>query len=431
MQTMQTVDLEYIRFFGLTTHPFLLSPDPAMFHSFGQYYECMERLRYAIETEKGGALLVSEEAGLGKTTVLFSLTARLKASYGDLFRYALLEYPLLTPSELIAHIYSSLTGTHPQERKIVDLANLRESLERLREQGGRAIVVIDEAHLLTSELLQELRLLMNLQKDGTFLLTLVLSGQRPLWERIEALPELFQRLPVRYYLRRLRLEETKELLRGRLKKASSEDAGEVFREEAVELIHRYGMGIPRTVLVLADLCLVAGFENRVRSVGYREVERAITMLKGRTDGLGSSPAVSKERAEGRGQRLKRAFDVPSRPLVYGLLAVLFVLLVFVKGRVLDRPLEHRGYDIPLVVQRIEREIPKERAIVAADLVRVRMRPSTEAPVVAHLLRGETFEVEDTYVDDEGRRWYKVLLLKGKEGWLREDVASLYRGSGPP
>lgn len=418
----------YIRFFGLATHPFLLAPDPAMFHSFGQYYDCMERLRYAMDTQKGGILLVSEEAGLGKTTILLSLIQELKANYGPLLRYAFIDYPFLTPSELIAQLYSSISGQHATKEKTADLSNLRKSLESLKEEGGKAIAILDEAHLLTEELLQEIRLLMNLQKDNVFLLPLVLSGQRPLWERIEIFPEVFQRLPVRYYLRRLRLEETRELLRGRLKRAGLRENVEIFKDEAIELIHRHGMGIPRTIIVLADLSLLAGFEARSQSVGYKEVEKAITLLKGRGNGplhltLGEKKAAIPEK--------KKHLCIPSRPVVYGLLITLLFSVLFIKRAIMDRPLEYRDYRTTIPVQRVQQDSSKIKAIVSTPLARVRLKPSTYSPVVAHLLEGETLEIEDLYVDGDGRKWCKILLLRGKEGWIREDVLSFYGGSVSP
>ena len=100
---------EYLDYWGLEKEPFHLAPDEEMMYLGGQYYECFERLLYAVNTNKGGALLVSEEAGLGKTTVLLKLIGELRAEYGDRLRYAMIDHPTLTVSQMVASIHAGLT----------------------------------------------------------------------------------------------------------------------------------------------------------------------------------------------------------------------------------------------------------------------------------------------------------------------------------
>lgn len=276
---------EYLDYWGLKRDPFHLAPDSEMLYLGGQYYECFERLLYAINTNKGGALLVSEEAGLGKSTILMKLIAEMQWNLGDGFRCAFIDHPTLTIAQLMSQISSSLLLTQPHADKFFNLANMKEQLTRVKSEGGKAVVVIDEAHTLCSrpEVLQDLRMLLNLTHEKEYLLTLVLSGQKPLWGAMQGVPEFWQRLPVKYYLSPLRLEETRNLVEHRLNVAGLSEESEIFNGEALDIIHRFSKGLPRTVVALCDLCLLIGSAYHARQIGYKEVTRAINAMSGKGD----------------------------------------------------------------------------------------------------------------------------------------------------
>ena len=191
----------YLQYWGLNRHPFLMAPDSNMMYVAGQYYECLERLKYAVNTRKGGALLISEDAGLGKTTVLLKLIDGMKEEYGDTFRYALVDHPTLTDSQIIAHIAASISGETPYDDKLKNLTLLKEALIDVQKRGGKSIIAVDEGQMLceAKDILQELRILINLTHENDYLHTFILSGQRALWNTIKAMPEFWQRLPVRYF----------------------------------------------------------------------------------------------------------------------------------------------------------------------------------------------------------------------------------------
>lgn len=276
----------YLDYWDLDKDPFYLAPDDEMMYLGGQYYECFERLLYAVNTNKGGALIVSEEAGLGKTTILLRLMSEMREDYGEQFRYAFIDHPTLTTAQLVADISKGLTGTKPGDDKYRNLTTMKESLISLKRQGGRALVVVDEAQMLCDrkDVLQELRILMNLTYEKEHLFTVILSGQRPLWDAVKSIPELWQRLPVKYYLMPLKLEDTKNLLTCRLEKAGLEDGNEVFTQEAIEIVHRYSKGTPRTIVALADLSLLIGFTYQASKIGFKEVSKAINAMSGKSEG---------------------------------------------------------------------------------------------------------------------------------------------------
>lgn len=278
---------EYIRYWGLTQHPFLLAPDGRMMCVTGQYFECLERLRYAVSTNKGGALIVSEEAGLGKTTTLLRLIDEMREEHGTNFRFAYIDHPTLTANQLIEEITGFITGEMPSGDKLKNLQRLKACLIQAKREGGKSIIAIDEGQMLcdSPEVLQELRVLINLTHNNEYLHTFVLSGQKALWETLQGIPEFWQRLPVRYYFTPLRFEETRELVRYRLNRAGLDVAREIFTDEAIEAIHRQSKGLPRTIIAISDLALLNGFTDKSRKITFKEVSKAIGAMNGKGDSL--------------------------------------------------------------------------------------------------------------------------------------------------
>ncbi len=274
---------EYLEYWGLDKEPFHLAPDEEMMYFGGQYYECFERLLYAINTNKGGALIVSEEAGLGKTTILLRLIAELKTEYGERLRYAMVDHPTLTVSQMVASIHAGLTNARPDDDKFRNLIAIRETLMELKRFGGRALLIVDEGQLLCDrkDVLQELRILLNLTHSKEYLLTVVLCGQRPLWNTLKNIPEFWQRLPVKYYLTPLALEQTRALIECRLSKAGLPDDSDIFTDEAIDIVHRFSRGLPRTIVALADVALLVGYSYQCTRIGFKEMSKAINAMSGK------------------------------------------------------------------------------------------------------------------------------------------------------
>jgi type II secretory pathway predicted ATPase ExeA len=290
---------EYLEYWGFSRDPFHLAPDNEMMYLGGQYYECFERLLYAINTNKGGALLVSEQAGLGKSTILLKLVAEMRWNLGDNFRCAFIDHPTLTISQLMAQITSNLFFSEPHGDKLINLATMRDQLTQIKQSGGKSIIIIDEAHTLTDrpEVFQDLRMLLNLTHEKEYLLTLILSGQKPLWGAIKGIPEFWQRLPVKYYLLPLQIQETEALISHRLNAAGFDSDSGLFTPEAVEMIQRFSNGLPRTIVALCDVALLVGSSYRAPQIGYKEMTRAIHAMSGKGEYEGIS-ATSSPRKKG-------------------------------------------------------------------------------------------------------------------------------------
>ena len=198
-----------------------MAPCPEGLFPSKQHRECLLRLKFAIMAGKGGALLISENAGDGKTTVLRRLCLDIQSELDGRVRVAFIDHPTLTPFQMLSEMSRQLGVEKPSRSKVRGLNQLREHLTQLHESGFKSLVIVDEGQMLAHrpDLLQELRILLNFCVSDAFLLSFILSGQRPLEGVIRSMPEFWQRLPVRFFLANLDFRDTRELIRHRLKTA--------------------------------------------------------------------------------------------------------------------------------------------------------------------------------------------------------------------
>ncbi len=267
---------EYLAYWGLQSVPFSLSPEPDMLFLSKQHRECLLRLKYAFYSEKGGSLLVSDDAGAGKTSILYRMIKDLHKELNQKIRFALLSHPNLTPNQLIQEICRQLGVIRPSRSRHENLNQLRERLVELRKEDARSLVIVDEGQLLARhpDTLQELRILLNFCLEGKFLLTFVLAGQKQLENTIRSLPEFWQRLPVRFFLGNLDLEDTSGLIQHRLQQAGYKGEDIIFEKEAMGMVHKYTEGCPRLICSLCDLSLLIGYTMRRKSLDAVIVQQA-------------------------------------------------------------------------------------------------------------------------------------------------------------
>ena len=266
----------YLDYWGFSRAPFALTPDPDMLYLSKQHRECMLRLQYAIAGNKGGALLVSENPGDGKTSVLRRLEKDLRSSTEEHYRLVFIDHPTLTPNQILWEIMRQLGLGESKGEKIHTLQQLREALIEMYNNGERCVFILDEGQMLADrpELLQEFRVLLNYTVGDTFLLTFIFSGQSELEATVKSQPEFYQRLPVRFFLHSMDLADTGRMLEYRIKVAGY-TGSLLFTESAVKEIFRFSHGIPRVICSVADLSLVVGHSRGVRRIGDREVLMAI------------------------------------------------------------------------------------------------------------------------------------------------------------
>lgn len=252
----------YERFFGLAERPFELTPNPRYLVLTPSHEEALGNLHYGITARKGITLLLGE-AGMGKTTILRkALSLRVRAGTDDDEEgWVFLNNPTLTRQEFLEVLADGFgLGPGASASKPRLLAGLQRVLEERGRRGLASALIVDEAQSLPHELLEELRLLVNIESDTEKLLPLVLAGQPELADRLNdrGLRQLKQRIALRCRLRPLTLGETATYIATRIRLAGG-DAGRLFTRDAVIAIHEASEGIPRTISVLCDNALLGGF----------------------------------------------------------------------------------------------------------------------------------------------------------------------------
>lgn len=267
----------YETFFGLTERPFDLTPNPRYLVLTEPHREVLSTLEYAMASRTGVTVIVGE-AGSGKTTLI--RTAMQKQS--GRMHCVHLHNPTLTRDEFVETLAERFgLSTQARQSKATLLSELEGLLRRRSDDNEATILIVDEAQSLPNNLLEELRLLANIETDDRKLLSVILAGQPELGTRLNesALRQLKQRVALRCDLRPLTAAETAGYLAGRIQIAGGTGAA-VFTQQAVAVIHEHARGIPRTISVIADNALLGGFaagERPVSSQTVRTVCRDFTL----------------------------------------------------------------------------------------------------------------------------------------------------------
>ena len=249
----------YESFFGLKERPFDLTPNPRYLFMTPGHREALSTLKYGMVARKGLTLMVGD-AGTGKTTLI---RAALDAQPGATSLY--LNNPTLTREEFFEFL---ARGFGLSDEAAASKPRLLQELERvLLDKGELVTLIIDEAQSLSLELLEEVRLLANIETETQKLLCVILAGQPELADRLNdsSLRQLKQRIALRCELRPLTLTETAGYIAGRIRVAGG-DSSRIFTREAVELIHERARGIPRIVSVICDNALLGAFAADQRIV---------------------------------------------------------------------------------------------------------------------------------------------------------------------
>ncbi len=266
----------YYEFYRLTEAPFNITPDPRFLFLSDLHQEALDHLHYGIEDRKGFIQLTGE-VGCGKTT----LCRRLFEQLDDRYITALIFNPMLSESQLLRAILRDFGVETKTSTRSVNYERLNDFLIQATSQGQLAVVVIDEAQNLPFEMLENLRLLSNLETDTHKLLQIILIGQPELRDKlnVRSLRQLRQRITVRYHLGPLNEEETGRYLQHRISTAGGRGVP-FFDRGAVRRVYRYSGGIPRLINAVADKALLGGFVAQSNQITRRMVKRAEKELEG-------------------------------------------------------------------------------------------------------------------------------------------------------
>ncbi len=267
----------YNDFYGFRESPFNITPDPRFLFLSQKHREAINHLLFGLLQRKGFIQLTGE-VGTGKTTICRLLLQELPRT----FHTALILNPCLSETQLLRSILEEF-GVKPPRRddRVALLRTLNDFLLEQLSTGHDVVLIIDEAQDMTFELLEQVRLLSNLETDQRKLLQIVLIGQPELRRKLEdpRVRQLRQRITVRYHLRPLTLAETRQYVRQRLHTAGGNGEPR-FTPLALWRMYRYAQGIPRLINAACDKSLLAGYVAGEKVLSFRSVGRALRELEG-------------------------------------------------------------------------------------------------------------------------------------------------------
>jgi general secretion pathway protein A len=262
----------YTKFFGLKEKPFEITPDPRFLYLSENHREALANLAYAVNEGKGFTVITGE-VGTGKTTLVQMLLSRLDGQT----RTANLFNPRLSAKDFLRYICDDLgLETDGKESKGQLLTLLHEFLLGCYSRKEKVILIVDEAQTLTPTLLEEVRLLTNLETARSKLVQVILLGQPELDKTLDdpSLRQLKQRVSIRYNIHPLSRDETREYIKNRLKIAGARNAS-LFDESAVRLIYNYSKGLPRLINIVCDNALLVGYAEGERIIGKSVIREVI------------------------------------------------------------------------------------------------------------------------------------------------------------
>jgi general secretion pathway protein A len=261
----------YLDYYGLKELPFNITPDPRFLFYSVQHREAFDHLLYGIEQRKGFIELTGE-VGSGKTTLCRAVLSNLSSKV----KTALVLNPSVSGTQLLRAILNDFGIPVKKGDRLSYIEQLNSFLLEQTREGNNVAVMIDEAQDLAPSVMEQVRLLSNLETDQHKLMQIVLAGQPELRERLARpeLRQLRQRIMVRCNLRPLTEEETGQYISHRLRVAGAN--GSVgFEPVAVRRVHEHAKGTPRVVNAVCDRAMIAGYVAQKKRVGVSEVDRAL------------------------------------------------------------------------------------------------------------------------------------------------------------
>ncbi len=278
----------YLTFYGLNEKPFTTTPDPRFLYLTPGHREALAHLVYGVQ-ESMGFLVLTGEVGTGKTTLLHALRHRLEGNAAVAF----LVNSGLSFDGILEHMLEDFGILRPDGTRAQRLLALQRFLVERGRAGENVVFILDEAHHLDPGTLEHIRLLSNFESPTQKLLQIVLAGQPELKLKLN-LPELHQlkqRIALRAVLPALSPQETREYIRRRLSFAGARDFG-LFTERAISRIAEYAQGIPRTVNIVCDHCLLIGYADQTRYLDVDIVKQAVRYFEDGTPPRNGPAGVS-------------------------------------------------------------------------------------------------------------------------------------------
>ncbi|MFA5118308.1 MAG: AAA family ATPase [Candidatus Omnitrophota bacterium] len=246
----------YEKFFCFKDKPFNVTPNPKFFFPSSKHTEALNSLIYAIE-ERKGFVVITGEIGAGKTTVTRAVLKKLDAGT----KVALITNTHMSAKELISQILEEFEIARISGSKQKMLSQLNDYLIKQLSQNINVVLMIDEAQNLSHNVLEEVRMLSNLETETDKLLQIILIGQPELKKKLghKTLEQFRQRIALHYHISPLTQDETTAYILHRLSLVSSNGHAEIFQPQAIDLIFRHSRGVPRVINLICDSALLSGY----------------------------------------------------------------------------------------------------------------------------------------------------------------------------
>ncbi|MFZ7112050.1 MAG: ExeA family protein, partial [Desulfatiglandales bacterium] len=313
----------YTEFFGLKEKPFNLTPSPRFLYLGESHKEALALLTYGVK-ERKGFILLTGEVGTGKTTMVQALLENL----GEGVDYVYLSNPLLSPDDLMNYLASSALKKRTHfKSKSEFILEFEVFLKQCLQQQKNFVLVIDEAQKLSFELLEEIRLLSNMETADEKLINIFLVGQPELNEKLseQRCRPLLQRISIRHHISPLNLEEIDAYVKTRLSVAGARNGRNIFPGSAIKALHEYSSGYPRMINILADNALLLGYARGKKKISPEMIRECYQDMKLEGSFLRSKQEAPEARANA-GPDKARVVS----PWIW-VTGLIFILLVFGLG----------------------------------------------------------------------------------------------------
>ncbi len=441
------MEIPYLEFFGLTEKPFGMSPDPAFYFDSAEHRQAIEYLNFFIAQQEGFALIYGD-VGSGKT-----MMSRIFLNTLDRAKYntALILNPVSDDTEFMKEVLHEYGVADIPETKKELYDRVRFYLLQEFQKGKVNILIIDEAQLLSYELLEFVRLLSNIETDKQKILHTVFFAQPEFLDKLKdpAMRHLAQRITVTYCITPLTYPEVKAYINYRLFKAGAKGPLE-FQDRAMKLIHTASRGYPRLINYICDRCLLVLYANSQYTVDGHVVSKVIieeSIPLGTAKHTEDSKRIAVRRpiligavacvvvilALGAYYFLSNGFFTPSTPK-----PVTAVTAPAAKPEAAPAAVQQAAPAAgsttsaqpaaqPTAAPKVaapkpaapepKKETPLKKVVVNTDIANVRARPDIESDRVGIIPRNETLSVLDEKNGADGKKWYKVKLYESREGWI--------------
>ncbi len=429
------MEIPYLEYFGFTEKPFGMSPDPAFYFESTEHKKAFDYLTFFIAQQEGFALIYGD-VGSGKTTISRIFLNSLDR---ETYNTALILNPVTDETKFMKELLKEFYAQYePDTRKeLYDTLRLY-LLEEFRK-GKENVLIIDEAQLLSYEMLEFIRLLSNIETDKQKILHTVFFAQPEFLDKLKdpRLRHLAQRITVTYCIEPLSHNEVKSYINYRLFKAGSKGPLE-FQDRAVRLIHIASRGYPRLINYICDRCLLVLYAQSTHTVDGHVVSKVLIEE--------SIPLSSvKKTVESKSlRRLPQIILGMALLVIMGIIGYYFFFSAFynhfiakkqtpaqttavqknetqdkndIRGKpgggaiLTDKPQENTTSDIKKIA------IPLKRVAVNVEAANVRVAPDINSQRIGIILKGEVLKVLAEQNDANNLTWYKIILYEGREGWV--------------